>query len=295
MRELAGPAIHPWRRTLRYWLSRLTVAAITRAWTRIRVEGREQLPRGPAIYAFNHLSWADPFVLMATLPFRPRLWFFGPKEEDMAVGGRNRVMHWTGTSIPYKPAKNDLLEATRRVGAAVKLGGVVAIAAEGRIGPDEQGLMPLNQGAAYFALRSGIPLVPVAINGTSWLRFGGRVRVRVGEPILVSGRPDRESVVAVTDLLESRLRALIADAPTPDPPGRFGRWLTDVFNDWPEGSRAAAEAAADAVRAGRDGSKAPDAGSPAAPPPAPDTTDDAGRESTVSTAPGSAVAGATGA
>ena len=80
-----------------------------------RVEGRERLPAGPAIYCFNHLSWTDPFVLMATLPFRPRLSFFGPKEEDMAVGGRNRLMTWTGTAIPYKPGKNDLLEATRRV------------------------------------------------------------------------------------------------------------------------------------------------------------------------------------
>ena len=37
-----------------------------------------------------------------------------------------------------------------------------------------------------------------------------------------------------------------AEAPFPPEvaePGRFGRWLTEVFNDWPEGSRAAALAA----------------------------------------------------
>ncbi len=231
------------RRTIRYWASRTTVAIVTRAWLRIRVEDRDRLPPGPAIYAFNHLSWSDPFILMATLPFRPRLSFFGPKEADMGVGGRNRVMHWTGTSIPYKPAKNDLIEATRRVGAAVDAGGVVAIAGEGRIGTAERGLLPLNEGAAYFALRSGVPLVPVAINGTSWIRFGGRVRVRVGEPIPVEGRADRESVAALTTELDRRLRALLADAPDVGPPGRFARWLTEVFNEWPEGSRAAAEAA----------------------------------------------------
>ena len=91
------------------------IFALTRAWVRVRVEGRERLPPGPAIYCFNHLSWVDPFVLRAALPFRPRLYFFGPKEEDMAVGGRNRLMLWTGTAIPYKPGKNDLLDATRRV------------------------------------------------------------------------------------------------------------------------------------------------------------------------------------
>ena len=73
---------------------------------------------------------------------------------------------------------------------------MVAIAGEGRIHARESELLPLSEGAAYFALRSGVPLVPIAINGTSWLRFGGRVRIRVGEPILAerpadAGRPGR--------------------------------------------------------------------------------------------------------
>ncbi|MGZ9159953.1 MAG: lysophospholipid acyltransferase family protein [Candidatus Limnocylindrales bacterium] len=219
------------------------MTALTRAWLRIQVEGRDRLPDAPAIYAFNHLSWSDPFVLMATLPFRPRLSFFGPKEEDMGSGGRNRLMHWTGTTIPYKPGKNDLLDATRRVGKVVTAGGVVAIAGEGRIGALEGRLLPLNDGPAYFALRSGVPLVPVAINGTSWLRFGGRIRVRIGEPIEAMGRADRARVEAMTVILAERLGALIVDAPEPMRSGRLARWVTDYFNDWPEGSRDAALAA----------------------------------------------------
>jgi 1-acyl-sn-glycerol-3-phosphate acyltransferase len=189
------------------------------------------------------MSWADPFVLMAVLPFRPRLWFFGPKEEDMSVGGRNRLMTWTGTAIPYKPAKNDLLDATRRVGAVLGTGAVVAIAGEGRIHARESELLPVSEGAAFFALRSGVPLVPIAIRGTSWLRFGGRVGVRVGEPIAVSGRPTRDNVDVATARLTAALQALVADAPDVPPPGRFGRWVTERFNDWPEGSREAARAA----------------------------------------------------
>ena len=235
--------LHPIRRTLRYYLSRAVVSIVTRAWLRFDVEGREHLPDGPAIYAFNHLSWVDPFVLMATLPLRPRLSFFGPKEEDMRAGGRNRLMLWTGSAIPYKPGKNDLLEATRRVGAVTGKGGVLAIAGEGRIGAIEDRLLPLNDGPAYYALRSRIPLVPIAINGTSWLRFGARVRVRVGEPIPAESRPDRAAVDAMTATLASRLQALLDGAPTPARVGRVAAWMTERFNEWPEGSREAALAA----------------------------------------------------
>jgi 1-acyl-sn-glycerol-3-phosphate acyltransferase len=245
----SGPSIGPFRRRLRYWLSRSVVAVLTRAYLRVRLEGRDRLPPGPAIYCFNHQSWLDPFILMAVLPFRPRLDFFGPKEEDMSVGGRNRLMIWTGSAIPYKPGKNDLLEATRRVGAAIGEGSIVAIAGEGRIHAGESRLLPLNEGAAYFALRNGVPIVPVAIIGTSWVRFGGRVRVRVGEPLPAHGRPTREAIELLTGASWTALHDLVADAPDLPEPGPVGHWLSELFNDWPEGSREAAAAAADVPEA----------------------------------------------
>jgi 1-acyl-sn-glycerol-3-phosphate acyltransferase len=241
-----------WRRTLRYWIARFVVSILVRAYLRIRVDGRAGLPAGPAIYCFNHLGWADPFVLMAVLPFRPRLYFFGPKEEDMAVGARNRVMRWTGTPIPFRPEKDDLVRVTRQVGAILAGGAVMAIAGEGRIHASESELWPLSEGTAYFALRSGVPIVPIAISGTSWLQFGRKVRVRVGEPLPVGGRPDRAAIDDLTRRTWVALHDMVRDAPDLPEPGRIGRWLTERFNEWPEGSREATRAAGASHRSGAD-------------------------------------------
>jgi len=237
--RLPRPDLPRWSRTVRYYASRFVVGALMRILFRLRVEGRERLPAGPALYCFNHLNWIDPFLLYATLPLRPRLYFFGPKEDDLRIGPRNRLMYWTATAVPYKPAKSDLLEVTRRVGAVFQAGGVLAIAGEGRIHVGERDLVTIQEGAAYFALRSGVPLVPVAISGTSWLGFRRCLRVRIGRPIPTGGRANGEAVAALTAATWLALRALVADAEEPGPPGRFGRWLTERFNDWPEGSREA--------------------------------------------------------
>ena len=155
----------------------------------------------------------------------------------MARGGRNRLMSWTGSAVPYKPGKNDLLEATRLVQAIFATGGVLAIAAEGRIHARESELLPLSEGAAYFALRGGVRMVPIAINGTSWLRFGGRIQVRVGQPIEAAGPPTHEAITALTTRTSDDLLALVVYQPDVPRPGRIGRWMTDRFNEWPEGSR----------------------------------------------------------
>ncbi|MES2208625.1 MAG: lysophospholipid acyltransferase family protein [Chloroflexota bacterium] len=237
-----------WNRTIRYWTSRLAVGILMRLVFRLRIDGREHLPAGPAVLCFNHLSWMDPFLLFATLPLRPRLYLFGPREDDLRHGPRNRLMYWTGTPVPFKSGKNDLLETTRRVQAVFDVGGVLAIAGEGRIHVGERVLLPLQDGAAYFALRAGVPVVPVALNGLSWLGFRRQLRVRIGAPITTSGRPTSRAIAELTEQTSVALLGLLADASDPLPPGRFGRWLTEYFNEWPEGSRAAAEAAAAAPR-----------------------------------------------
>ena len=252
MSSAAGPLpradLPSWNRAARYYISRLAIGVLMHLLFRIRVEGRANLPAGPVLLCFNHLNWIDPFLLYATLPLRPRLYFFGPKEADLRVGTRNRLMRWTATPVPFKPAKTDLLDTTRRVQAVFGAGGVLAIAGEGRIHLGERTVLPLHDGAAYFALRGGVPLVPVALNGLTWLGLRRPLRVRIGVPIdspnTGAGRPTAAAVDDLSARTRAALLALTADAPDPRPPGWFGRWLTELFNDWPEGSRAAASAAA---------------------------------------------------
>jgi 1-acyl-sn-glycerol-3-phosphate acyltransferase len=237
--RLPRPDLPPWNRTVRYYTSRLVVRLLIALLFRLRVEGREHLPKGPAVYCFNHLNWTDPFLLFAALPLRPRLYFFGPREADLRVGPRNRLMYWTATAVPYRPEKSDLLDVTRRVAAVFSAGGVLAIAGEGRIHVGERDLLELQDGTAYFALRSGVPIVPIAVSGTSWLGFRSALRLRIGRPIPTEGRATADAVAALTAATWQELKALVADAPDRPVPGRFGRWLTELFNDWPEGSRAA--------------------------------------------------------
>ncbi len=227
----------PQYRAFRVPLLRLACRVVLGGLLRIRVEHPERWATAPAIYCFNHLNWVDPLVLLAVLPLRPHYAMFGPKEADMHTGARNRLISWAGFGIAYRPEKSDLLPTTRRVGNVLGRGWVIAIAGEGRIHRGERELTPLADGTAYFALRAGVPVVPIAINGTSWLAFRRGVRVRLGEPIRPEGRATRPAIDALTRQIESALLAMTADFPDPPPSrGLFGR-LTEWFNDWPEGHR----------------------------------------------------------
>jgi 1-acyl-sn-glycerol-3-phosphate acyltransferase len=249
--------LSPWQRRLRYRAARLVVWLIAHAVLRLRLEGREHLVAGPALYCFNHMSWTDPLLLLAAFPGSTHLYFYGPKEVTMERGFRNRLITWVGIGVPFRPGKDDLLLSVRKAQAVFTSGASLAIAGEGAIHLHEGDLLPLQEGAAYLALRAGVPIVPVALAGTSWLGFGRVVRVRVGAPIATGERPTHEAIEAHTWRAWHALRAMVAGDREPPVPGHFGRWLTDLFNDWGPGGRAAAAdvrgPAPDAAPAGPDG------------------------------------------
>jgi 1-acyl-sn-glycerol-3-phosphate acyltransferase len=225
----------------RYRAVRAFIGSVARAYSRVRVEGIDRLPEGPSVLCFTHQSWADPFYMLAAVPRRPRMYFFGPEQEDMRRGARNRFMRWSGVVIPYRPGKRGLVAATARTQAVLQGAACVAIAGEGRIHAGESIVLPLRDGPAYLSLRSGVPLVPVAINGTSWLGFRRVVRVRIGLPLTATphtpARPTADEVARLTTQAQAALEVLVSDFPDQPLPGWIGRSLTELFNDWPGGSR----------------------------------------------------------
>jgi 1-acyl-sn-glycerol-3-phosphate acyltransferase len=230
----------PFQRWFRNWFSRTVSKLIMKGWFRITVVNPERFLDGPGVYAFNHLSWMDPMLFLATLPKEPRLYFYGPKQEDLKKGKRNRFMWWTGVPVPFSPLKDDLITSVRYVQAVFDSGGALAIAPEGSIHVHEGDLLPFEDGAAYLALRAGVPIVPVAITGISAAFFRGRILVRIGEAIHVEGRPSKRNIDHYSAVVWHAIKGMIQDDRDLPRPSRFEAWLTDLFNDWGPGGREAA-------------------------------------------------------
>ena len=58
--------------------------------------------------------------------------------------------------------------------------------------------------------------------------------MRIGTPIRVNGLvPGRAGARVVTERIEVQLGELLAGVQESQPPGRFGRWLSEAFNDRP--------------------------------------------------------------
>jgi 1-acyl-sn-glycerol-3-phosphate acyltransferase len=202
---------------------------------RVRVEGADRLPTDqPYLICFSHPNWVDPMILVAHWPDRRWLYIFGPRELDLRVGWRNRLIIWARISVPFRPTKDDLLETTRRAVGVLRQGHLLAIAGEGRLSDREGAIVPLEDGPAFFALRAGVRIVPAAVIGTRWLRFGKRVTLRIGTPLPNAGlRANRENVAQLTAELQVAVEKLLEGVKEEPAPGPFGRWFTDVFNERP--------------------------------------------------------------
>lgn len=219
---------------LKRWFIRYATRLLFGTYMKVRYEGVENLPQPPYVLNFNHPGWADPFLICGWWPRSHQFFVFGPKEEDMTKGWRNRLIAWSHMAVPFKSSKSDLIDASKRAQKVLDAGYVLGIAGEGRLSDREGEIVPLQEGVAFFALRAQMPIVPVGIIGTRWVKFRKLVRVRIGKTIQMNGRKaNRAGVDSLKVELTDAMNALLADAPQDPPPGKMGRWLTDLFADRP--------------------------------------------------------------
>ena len=186
-----------------YWLVRAVFQPFFHLYFRLSRIGREHVPEsGPVIFAANHRSFLDPFVI-ATIARRPM--YYVAKEELF----RHRLVAWCLNSLGAFPVRrghgDDAMLDTAR--AILERGDAVLMFPEGtRIRPGALGRP--KRGVGRLALETGAPVVPVAINGTEAVRKGWRVRphkvrIRVGMPMSFPrvDDPPPQLAAAVTDTI----------------------------------------------------------------------------------------------
>jgi 1-acyl-sn-glycerol-3-phosphate acyltransferase len=196
-----------------YWLTRAVFQPFAHLYWRMSRIGREHIPTsGPVIFASNHRSFLDPFVI-GTIARRPL--YYVAKQELF----RHRLIGWYLNSMGAFPVNRgagdaEMLETAR---AILERGDCVLMFPEGtRIRPGALGRP--RRGVGRLALETGAPVVPIAIYGSqkarNWKRLQfPKVTVQYGEPMVFEpvAEPTREQQQEVADEVFARIRRLYAE------------------------------------------------------------------------------------
>jgi 1-acyl-sn-glycerol-3-phosphate acyltransferase len=184
-----------------YWIVRALFQPFFHIYFRMSRIGRDHIPtEGPVIFAANHRSFLDPFVI-ATMSRRPL--YYVAKKELFA----SRLTAWFLNSLGAFPidrgnADEDAMSTAREI---LERGDAVLIFPEGtRIRPGTLGTP--KRGVGRLALETGAPVVPVAVIGTEAIRRGWRIRphkvsIRAGAPLRFPkvAEPSAQLAGAVTE------------------------------------------------------------------------------------------------
>ncbi len=216
------------RANLPYRLVRLLAVPLLRLVFRFEVHGAENIPRkrGPNyIVIANHLNWPDEFTLLLLFPIEPRLHFLA--DPTILV---TRKLQWflvrtTGGYVPVVRSRRGDPALFEHVYRCLESGGAIAIFPEGQYGTAEGELLPFHKGFAHFAIKAGVPVVPVGLSGCKDAWFRKTIRVFVGEPIPSQG----QDATRLTELAHERVRGLIPAYTEPSGPKALRKFLTNLF------------------------------------------------------------------
>lgn len=189
---------------------RYTASVLARLLYRVRVTGGQNVPpRGPVILAPNHTGFLDAPLLMGTCP-RP---VHTLAKKELFRGPLGWLLHGVG-QIPLD--RDDPSRGLVKAGLGVlQAGRVLVVFPEGTRGAGD--FAELRTGLAWFALRSGAPVVPVVFSGTgsrgrtlgSMPGLRSRVEVVFGRPVTLptGGGRTRSALDAATEQLREALVA----------------------------------------------------------------------------------------
>jgi len=181
---------------VQYQLSRVIAGPLLRGLVRTTVIGAEHVPAsGGAIMASNHLSVVDSIYLPLMLPrpvtFAAKKEYFTSKRPGLRLMGL--YMRATGQlSVDREGARaaQEMLEGALDL---LRRGELFGIYPEGTRSPDGR-LYRARPGVGWLALKSGLPVIPVAMVGTDRILPSGRVlprpgriEIRIGKPLTFGG------------------------------------------------------------------------------------------------------------
>jgi 1-acyl-sn-glycerol-3-phosphate acyltransferase len=214
---------------------------------RIDTSGQEHLPTGGyLLIAAAHRGWMDPFVAMHAIPAEPRAWFLGSGPSTFTSRSRERLIHRLGGLLPVWRGGIGVDVHVGSARAVVRNGAVFVQMPEGTVSGPAGHIGPFRHGAALIAIRTGAPVVPLAMAGTEELYVGRRMASRVlpvtsaadlagdawpGSPPAEGSREELELARVVTAALEGVLGPVVEELhpATIDPashPRRFRNRLT---------------------------------------------------------------------
>jgi 1-acyl-sn-glycerol-3-phosphate acyltransferase len=147
---------------------------------RIETAGQERLPAGGyLLVAAAHRGWMDPIVVLHALPLEPRAWFLGSGPSTFTSRSREAVIHRVGGLLPVWRGGIGIDQHVAAARAVLANGGVFVQMPEGTVSGPAGRIGPFRVGWALIALRTGAPIVPLALAGTEELYIGKRMASRV--------------------------------------------------------------------------------------------------------------------
>ena len=175
---------------------------------RIRLRNRYNVPvSGPFIIAANHLSWTD--IPLVPLFFKRKVVYMA--KEEYFSSRISWLVRFLG-AFPVKRGEGDR-QALRAAEEQLKKGNILIIFPEGTRSRSHT-LAKAHAGLGMIALRSGVPVVPVAIWGSEDVlkKFGARVTISYGEPIVFKPqgkKATREDIDNATTEVMQRIAAML--------------------------------------------------------------------------------------